>query len=153
MRKEMGRRKKPEKDPSRTSMANLVDKRASRAEINEKPALKQVNIGISQTTISKGVQQNSTSPARINRPMSKIETGKIATSPTRRQRIASWIDIEDECDLKNWKNVIEDEKKATNKPGFQVYSVQGPAGPLLSIKDINVADLEIENVIRQDKPS
>ena len=153
MKKEMDRRRSSKEDQSQTSMANLVDKRASRVSMNEKHALKHGNSGISQTTLSKGVQQNATSPTKINRPTSMISIPKISISPTRRQRIPSWIEIEDEYNMKNWKNVIDDEKKASNRPGFQVYSVQGHANPLRSIKDINDSDLEIENVIRQDKPS
>jgi hypothetical protein len=184
MRKNVERRRDSDKEQSRTSMANLVEKRGSRASINEKQAKKDKSAGMSQTTLSKGIQPNPTSPTRKRGVASKIEieptsptrkrgvaskieieptsptrkrgvASKIEiepTSPTRRNKIASHIDIEDECNMKNWKNVINDEKKATNQPGFQVYSVQGTA-ELRSIKDINVADLEIENVISQDKSS
>jgi hypothetical protein len=167
MRKNVERRGDSEKEQSRTSMANLVDKRGSRASINEKHAKKDKSAGMSQTTLCKGIQPNSTSPTRKRGVASKIEieptsptrkrgvASKIdiePTSPARRCKIASYIDIEDECYMKNWKNVINDEKKATNQPGFQVYSVQGPT-ELRSIKDINVADLEMENVISQDKSS
>jgi hypothetical protein len=216
-------------------MANMVDKRGSRASINEKHAKKDKKAGMSQTTLSKGLQPNSTSPNRKrgvaskieieptspnrkrsvgskieneptspnrkrgvaskieieptspnrknrhgskieneptspnrkrgvaskieieptspnrkNRHGSKIETE--TTSPTKRNKITSSIDIEDHGYMKNWKDVINDEKKATNLPGFQVYSVQAHQN-LRSIKDINVADLEMENVISQDKPS